>query len=96
MNEEFDYDWHNVVKEYLEEYTMDDGNLAEFIDSLVPIHYNDIWDVAQKHNLGHTIISEMSLHPEMTVYTLLQGAIIQVYYSEFTQALIDMGIPELE
>ena len=98
MNEEysFDYDWYEIVKEYLEQYNGNEDNIAEFIDSLIPIHYNDIWEVAQKLNLGHTLISEVPSHPELTVYTLLQGLITQEYYSKFTEALIDMGVPELQ
>lgn len=98
MSEEysFDYDWYNLVNEYSEQYNSHEDNVAEFIDSLIPIHYNDIWEVAQSLNLGHLLVTEVPLHPEMTVYTLLQGLITQQYYMKFTEALIDMGIPELQ
>jgi len=94
---DFDYDWHSIVNDYLESYSMDDGNIAEYIDGLVPIYYNDIWAVSQRLDLGHTIFSEMGIiDPEMTIYTLLQGAITKVYYSKFSEALVEMGVPELE
>lgn len=98
MSEEysFDYDWHEIVEEYLEQYDGNVDNIADFIDSLIPIDYNDIWEVAQNLNLGHVNIRQNYIHPEMTVYTFLQGAITQVYYGKFTEALVEMGIPELE
>ena len=94
---DFDYDWPSIVNEYLEQYNGHEDNIAEYIDGLVPIYYNDIWAVSQRLDLGHTIFSEMGIiDPEMTIYTLLQGAITKVYYSKFSEALIDMGVPELQ
>lgn len=94
--EGFNYDWYNLVNQYSEQYNGNEDNVAEFIDGLVPIYHNDIWEVAQSLNLGHLLVTEVPLHPEMTVYTLLQGLITQQYYMKFTEALIDIGIPELQ
>ena len=82
--------------EVIHKIDMTKEELSEFIDSLIPIHYNDIWEVAQKLNLGHVSIRQNYIHPEMTVYTFLQGAITQVYYGKFTETLIEMGVPELQ
>ena len=69
MSEEysFDYDWDEIVGEYLEQYDGNEDNIAEFIDSLISIYNNDIWEVAQKLNLGHVSIRQNYIHQEMTV-----------------------------
>lgn len=87
MMSDYDYDWDELVEEYLEDYSIDDDQYLHFIDALVPIMYFDIMDVANKLGLGHTKISEVSCNPDTNIYTFLQGAISEAYHVKFAEAV---------
>tara|TARA_X000001382_G_scaffold97808_1_gene72146 strand:+ start:377 stop:721 length:345 start_codon:yes stop_codon:yes gene_type:complete len=87
MMSDYDHNWDELVEEYLEDYSVDDDQYLHFIDALVPIMYFDIMDVANKLNLGHTKISDISCNSDMNIYTFLQGAITEVYHVKFAEAV---------
>lgn len=84
---DYDYNWDELVEEYLEQYSTDDDQYPHFIDALVPIMYFDIMDVANKLGLGNTKISEVSCNPDTNIYTFLQGAITEAYHVKFAEAV---------
>tara|TARA_R110001592_G_scaffold35695_6_gene121245 strand:+ start:8328 stop:8669 length:342 start_codon:yes stop_codon:yes gene_type:complete len=87
MMSDYDHNWDELVEEYLEDYSVDDDQYLHFIDALVPIMYFDIMDVANKLNLGHTKISDISCNSDMNIYTFLQGAISEAYHVKFAEAV---------
>ena len=87
MMSDYDFDWDELVEEYLEQYSIGDDQYLHFIDALVPIMYFDIMEVANKLGLGHTKISEVPCNPHTNIYTFLQGAISEAYHVKFAEAV---------
>ena len=85
INQEFDYKWNEQVQEFQTHYQGNLDYLHEFIDSLVPIRYTDIWDVAWAYDLGHFALGfeQASGH---TVYEFFQHEISNIYHDEFAEA----------
>ena len=70
-------DWKDMVKEYKKQYD-DEGGIPEFIDSLVPVYYNEILEVF--NDMTELITADdvgLSIWQVMTKY------IYEAYYKSF-------------
>ena len=79
--------WNEKVKEFKKEYNGDEDYIHEFIDGLVPIHYNDIMRIAMETKAYHYDIVESQV--DEPIWKVLQQAIFAVYLQEFSEALLE-------
>jgi len=74
-------DWEDMVKEYKKQYDDEDG-IHEFIDSLVPVYYYDIFEAFRKYCFSNNMIisnDDMGL----PMWRVMTKYIYEAYYRSF-------------
>jgi len=75
-------DWHEEVKEYKQNYD-DDDRIHEYIESLVPQYFGDIYQTYHD-NIGTPLNIEIEAHHVgLEIWRIMVGHIFEAYLEEF-------------
>ena len=78
-------DWEDMVKEYNKQYDDEDG-IHEFIDSLLPVYYGDIYQTYHDY-LGTPLSIEIEEeHVGLPFWKIMTWHIFQEFLGHFTEA----------
>ena len=79
------FDWNKIVAEYKEQYDDDDG-IHEYIDSLLPVYYGDIYKVYFSEMGTPLAIKVESHHVGLEFWRIMVQEIFEVYMEKFLTA----------
>ena len=74
-------DWEDMVTEYKQQYDDEDG-IIEFVDSLVPVYYHDIFEAFNKYCIGNNMIISKD-DVGLPMWQVMTKYIFEAYYEAF-------------
>lgn len=86
-------DWHAEVKEYKEQYD-DDDDISEYIDSMLPVYYGEIYNTYHDV-IGTPLNIEIHAgHVGLTIDRIMLGFLFEEYFDSFMTAWHELGEEE--
>ena len=80
------FNWNRIVAEYKKQYGNDDNEIHEYIESLLPVYYGDIYQVYHSEMGTPLAITVEPHHVGLEFWRIMVQEIFEVYIEKFLEA----------